>query len=461
MLHIIPKIGMRMFKTAVAVFICLFISQFLPYSIPVNSTVTAILCMQPYLSDAKDMSITRIVGASAGGFFGMIALWVFEQYGVPTFYRYLIISLCMIPLIQMTLLIRQPTAAVFTCIVFLSTTLLIDEELPVYLAALHRVIDTALGIVVAMIVNAFELPKGKNREIFFIAELDGTLLNEEGAVTTHTALHLNKMIDEGIWFTIVTDRTPSTFFERLGLLELNLPVIAMEGAALFDLRDQSYAAVTTMKTAESDVVEEIFARHGRNCFVHSVVNEQMHIYYDQLKNIQETNFYHRYRKTNFKSYIRGKKPAAFEAICILAIDEEEVIDTIVADLKASAVASALRIFTKPYGKKPGYTMVEVYSIRASREKAVAELARDLDLHQTVVFGASNHCRGLFEMSDACFAVENASPKLKLAATKVIGSNNTESLIHTMTGIFYRSIFRRKSLLSPSKSRGDRRDRQSR
>lgn len=446
MIKFFPRVGMRMVKTAIAVFLSLMLSLFIPDSIPVNAAVTAILCMQPYLSEAKSMGLNRIVGACIGGVFGMFALMIIDYFNFTLLLRYFFVSVGIIVMIQITLYIKKPMAAVFTCIVFMSTTLMSTQTvMPAYWIALHRVVDTLLGIVVSMAVNSFHLPVGTNKSILFVSELDGALCNTSGNITTHSALHLNRMIDDGLWFTIVTNRTPGTFYDKFDGVNINLPVIAMEGAILYDVKDQSYASATPMERDLSDEVEAIFAACNRNCFVHSIMNETMHIYYGIMKNTQEERFYHRYRKTNFKNYIFGSMPEDQQAVCILAIDEEVILTEIKERIEIMDKKQALRLQIKPYGTVLGYSMLEVYSAEASRERAVEKLAADLSLKNTVVYGVSNECLPLFDDASLSVALENASPKLKLHANRTIGDNDSDALIRSMEKIFYRRLFRKNSL----------------
>ena len=66
---------------------------------------------------------------------------------------YLIVSLMLIPVIMSTIAIKKPSVAGFACVVFLSTTIYHVGDASPYTYALNRMLDTALGIVVALIVN--------------------------------------------------------------------------------------------------------------------------------------------------------------------------------------------------------------------------------------------------------------------------------------------------------------------
>ena len=57
-----PKIGMRIVKTAIAVFICFVIDMFRTTSMPFYSAIAAILCMQPDVKDSWRVAATRTIG---------------------------------------------------------------------------------------------------------------------------------------------------------------------------------------------------------------------------------------------------------------------------------------------------------------------------------------------------------------------------------------------------------------
>jgi len=101
---VIPKIGMRMIKSAFAVLIC-----FLIHTIrgakgdPFYSVIAAILCMQPQVENSRKVAWNRIIGTLVGAFVGTIVLAI-EQNCIPYDWfllRYVIISFSIIPTIYM------------------------------------------------------------------------------------------------------------------------------------------------------------------------------------------------------------------------------------------------------------------------------------------------------------------------------------------------------------------------
>lgn len=111
--------------------------------------------MQKSAEKTFTTSFNRIMGTAVGGVFGVVVLFLETELHVqrvmPVYY--LIVSLMLIPVIMSTIAIKKPSVAGFACVVFLSTTIYHVGDASPYTYALNRMLDTALGIVVALIVN--------------------------------------------------------------------------------------------------------------------------------------------------------------------------------------------------------------------------------------------------------------------------------------------------------------------
>ena len=150
----LPKIGMRIVKSAVAVFLCFLIDR-LRGGVPFYSAIAAILCMQPDVTGSLKVGLNRVVGTLIGGVCGMLTLSLFVRFlpDPDSLLRYAVLSLSIIPLIYITVLLRQNSAAYITCVVYLSITVAHGVDLVPYAFALNRVLDTLIGIAVSLGVN--------------------------------------------------------------------------------------------------------------------------------------------------------------------------------------------------------------------------------------------------------------------------------------------------------------------
>ena len=95
----LPRIGLRMIKTALAVAVC-FMIYFLrgEEGVPVFSTIAAIICMQPQVENSREAAFNRIVGTLVGAVFAILIIYIIHE--IPWHYRflrYMVISITIIP----------------------------------------------------------------------------------------------------------------------------------------------------------------------------------------------------------------------------------------------------------------------------------------------------------------------------------------------------------------------------
>ncbi|MGN1480991.1 FUSC family protein [Porcipelethomonas sp.] len=149
-------IGMRIWKTVIAVFICAVLGMIFDIH-PFYSMIAAILCMQANTSESIKKGVIRCIGTFIGGFAAVLILLIIDFTPLKPFsvLYYVIISLCIAPIIYSTVLLNRESSAFISCVVFLSIVLSHFDAQNHYLFALQRVLETITGIVTAIIVNKF------------------------------------------------------------------------------------------------------------------------------------------------------------------------------------------------------------------------------------------------------------------------------------------------------------------
>lgn len=149
------RIGLRTVKTVVAVFISCLINFFRGVD-PIQSAVAAILCIRPDTKDTISQALTRIIGTLIGGITGALVLLLFLQVGIPynSLISYLILCILLIPVIYIPVRLGWPEATALTCIVYVVVALGYTGELTPVQMAFERIVDTLLGIAVAVPINA-------------------------------------------------------------------------------------------------------------------------------------------------------------------------------------------------------------------------------------------------------------------------------------------------------------------
>lgn len=84
-------------------------------------------------------------------------------------------------------------------------------------------------------------------ERLYISDLDGTLLTPEKTISPRTREAVNRAIAAGEGFSVATARSASTVVEILQGIQLNLPVVLMNGVFLYDIAADRYLDVQTIR----------------------------------------------------------------------------------------------------------------------------------------------------------------------------------------------------------------------
>lgn len=153
------KIGGRIWKTVIAVFLCFLIDDIRNTGVPFYAAIAAILCIERNQQVSWQVAWNREIATVIGGTFGMLFL-IFEKYvysisGELT--RYAVLSLLLIPVIQISLLIRQEKGTFLMCVVFLCVTVTHKGDTSPIAFAIERISDTTIGLTIALAVNQFPL----------------------------------------------------------------------------------------------------------------------------------------------------------------------------------------------------------------------------------------------------------------------------------------------------------------
>jgi uncharacterized membrane protein YgaE (UPF0421/DUF939 family) len=154
----LPRIGLRNLKTAMSVFFCLLLyefvlSSFLTSSDSLYACVAAIISMQDTVENSVTFGLNRLIGSTIGGVFGIFFLWlnslIFDGY-----MRFFLVAVGIILVIYCSNLIKKKEIISIACVVFLVILISLDSTEP-YRYAFYRILDTAIGIIVSVIINKY------------------------------------------------------------------------------------------------------------------------------------------------------------------------------------------------------------------------------------------------------------------------------------------------------------------
>lgn len=157
----LPKVGMRMIKTALAVFLALLLEPILLNSNGFYGGIATIICMKKTWKDSYVAGRDRIVATLIGGFSGWIFLELTKFFGLQIenaispqeFLRSFLLAATVLLVIYLTLYIEQSSTTVLSCVVFLSIAVNHANDVSALAFATQRVLATSLGIFIAVFVD--------------------------------------------------------------------------------------------------------------------------------------------------------------------------------------------------------------------------------------------------------------------------------------------------------------------
>ena len=423
--HIAPP-GQRIIRSVIAVWVCMLI-----YALrglrgePFYSIIAAVQCIQPYSSNMLTEGRDRIIGTLIGAFWGAFILFMdllpmggtWQTYAM----QFILLGVFTGLVIYSTVLFKIPQFALFSAVVFLGIAMFHMEDVNPYIHVINRSLDTIIGVGVAIVVNSVHLPRVKDRTTLFVSGIDYVLFlfREDRQMSPYTKVELNRCIADGMRFTVSTRQTPATVRETLSEINLRLPIVAMDGAVLYNLETMQYLRTVKMNPDLVRKITDFFHEEGMPFFLNTVQDNLLVIYFRDYKDLileevkdahherieQEgeegfvlnksaylalARLYRKKRTSPYRNYVRTNAPITEDVVYLLIIDQEENIDRYHEKLMACPFASQIRVNFETFDCENGEKIMRIYAAAATREAMLGYLQRKVGAPRMVTFGTENN-----------------------------------------------------------------------
>lgn len=256
----------------------------------------------------------------------------------------------------------------------------------------------------------------------YISDLDGTLLNNEKQVTEKSKEILNDLISQGMQFSVATARTSATVENLLKDLNINIPVVLMNGVALYDLEQHRYIDVEYIGEEIAYKIIQRLEDAQQGGFIYTIDQGKLKVYYDKVLNEYETIFYEERKQT--KIFTKQRVVDVNKIIYFVFMDVKEKVEEIAMLIK-DIPGIDYSLYKDNYME--GAYLLEVYSNRASKSNGVLKLKNICGYEEVVCFGDNLNDLSMFKIADYSYAMHNAADELKAVATKVIESNEEDGV----------------------------------
>ena len=259
----------------------------------------------------------------------------------------------------------------------------------------------------------------------YVTDLDGTLLNRQDRVSPFSARVISGLVDSGLLFTYATARSLVSASRVTEGLSTKIPVIAYNGAFIFQPSTGEILSREGFTDDERSKVKEILVRHRISPLVYSFIDGTERVSWipkyenDGVRRyLSKRQGDRRFRAVqDADSLCRGE---TFYYTCIGEKDELRPV------FEAFSADSRFRCTLQQELYRPEY-WCEIMPAMASKANAIRKLKEMRGCSRVISFGDAVNDLPMFEISDECYAVENAVDELKAAATGIIGSNEEDGV----------------------------------
>lgn len=306
----IPRLGMRIVKSALAVFICFLLYQFRKDGFPFYSAIAAILCMQQYIANSVKTAMNRTIGTLFGGFFGMLLLLFEQALSIPPegMLHFFLVAVMIVPIIYTTVVLEKNPASYVSCVVFMSVAVSHGTDINPYLFTWNRIVDTLIGIFVSLAVNNVHIRIPKKKRLLFVSSWERGLLVPQGEVTAHLLYHLNTLIERNAKLTAITSLSPAEFQQSSNEVHWNLPVIVLNGAATYDLESKSFSHCWNIETQlVLRIVEEV-VKQDLGCWIYCLTDDILNVYGVNCNGVADKQFYQAHKRLSGENYLLQALP---------------------------------------------------------------------------------------------------------------------------------------------------------
>ena len=390
--HHLPRIGLRITKSALAAGMSVFIYYLLGFDrLPFFIVLAAIQCMQNYSRDIKAVVLDNISGLFIGAGCALVIFWL--QYFLPvemamtSVWNALFIALGVAVSLYTAVVLNKGSIAQFAAVIFLCIVgvQVENESSMVYVA--QRLGETLIGVGIGTLINITHLPRQKDTDTLFAVSMDEVLHSEISHLPDYSKVEFNRILDEGINLTMMTRHSAASLRESGAGINFRLPVILMDGAAIYDPNDDRYLHTVLIDHSEAVGLQKALQALDLSVYVSTVINNSMLIFYEHILP-DSREMFNRLRRSPYRNYIHRSLPEGVDAVHLTAIASKEKIDAAYNELISHEVHNRYKILRYDFEEKCPYAYMRILSNDADRHESLEKLKELAGFDNCLSFGSN-------------------------------------------------------------------------
>jgi Cof subfamily protein (haloacid dehalogenase superfamily) len=259
-----------------------------------------------------------------------------------------------------------------------------------------------------------------------VFDLDGTLLNEDSAISDYTSDTLKLLAEHEIAYTVATGRTLHSARAILEGHQFLLPQAYKNGVMIWHPEQGQFSSGAMLTADELDHIVHACIEQGVTPFVFTLEEGQENIvYHPALQSaVEERLVLNRGTEDSIPARPLDELPADAAITHVNAIGSSEAIKAVLNNVKDEPNLVA---YSGVAWEGRQWRWLDVHHSDASKGGAIEIMKELLGIERVVCFGDNDNDLSMFEMADESYAPANANDAIKAAATAVIGHHDEEGI----------------------------------
>ncbi|HEY6172567.1 MAG TPA: HAD-IIB family hydrolase [Candidatus Kapabacteria bacterium] len=265
----------------------------------------------------------------------------------------------------------------------------------------------------------------------YISDLDGTLLRNDASLSEYSRTTLNKLLSEGLQFTVATARSIHSIQTILSGCNITLPVVEFNGAFISDFATREHLVINEIDPSVAGDVFSLMKKYHGDPFL-STYDGNDHLYHgmigsEGMKQYHDDRISMNDKRLQYEDDLSSK--LRHHVMTLTAINTYDVLAPLHEKLQTEfSDLTEIHFWDNQYW--PGSWWLTVHDKRATKDKAVAQLASMIShpIEEITVFGDHVQDIPLFNIGKRKVAVANAIDEVKQVATHHIGMNEEDSVM---------------------------------
>ncbi|MBO3463707.1 HAD-IIB family hydrolase, partial [Aetokthonos hydrillicola] len=243
---------------------------------------------------------------------------------------------------------------------------------------------------------------------------------------------LNKLLAQGLQFTVASARSVVSMQAILSGLNLNLPVIEFNGAFISDFESGRHEIINSICPEIVETIYKLIIEFGFVPFVSSfngtedcvsykdIINDGMRWYLNDCLTKKDR------RWRSIEDLTHSFRD---QVVCLTVIGKaQQLLELQDAIIQGYGTSVETHLIQNQYSL--GWYWLTIHDSKATKDQAIRTLLENYGLEESeiVVFGDQINDIKMFKIANHAIAVSNADPSLKHYATAVIGSNKEDSVV---------------------------------